>query len=70
MVDEHPKYIDDELMSSDQDRTSAFLKENSDFIDDECEEGNETDESVKADFSDSEEERMYLKSKGKIVFIL
>ena len=61
--------MDSELMSSDHENTSAFLMNNPSFIDDECEEGEETG-SIKADFSDSEEEKMYRDAKGKIFIII
>lgn len=50
-------------MSSDPDvnNTSAFLKNNPSFVDDECE---EDQEEVKDAFSDSEEEQMYMDAKG------
>lgn len=52
------------MMSSDNDvnNTSAFLRDNPSFIDDECEEDREE---IKDCCSDSEEERIYMEARGQ-----
>jgi len=62
VVEENSMFIDNQ-MSSDRDvyNTSSFLRDNPSFVDNECE---EDEDGVKDDFSDSEEEQMYLEAKG------